>query len=424
MHLLRFRLLIALCLITLPVCAQEFVVKTITFTGYAAASDVDLLTATGLRQSASVSGADLQAAAQKLNATGLFNHVGYKFDGQGLSFRLEPATDLVPASFDNFVWLDANSLDKQVRAKVPLYKGRLIAGSGLEQSVIDALTAIAGEQHLTATVVALPSVNLKTGVTTGDQFRLSSPAVTVSRLTIDGASAAETDKLGPVIKAAVGEDYSFSVTPVELTTAITKIYHDQGFLDVRVTDMGHDAPILTADRVSVPVRLAVVEGSQYHLGKLTLAGSVLMTQDEFSKSATMRLGDIASEEQLRRTLLLVSGPYHSKGYLRARINAVPALNQTTHVADYTIDVAPGEQYLMGKLELANLLEAQRARFLAVWMMKAGNPYDTSYPPSFLVKNAASLHDLDGYSASYKQYEHEDTHIVDLTVTFLKDGRLR
>jgi hypothetical protein len=31
--------------------------------------------------------------------------------------------------------------------------------------------------------------------------------------------------------------------------------------------------------------------------------------------------------------------------------------------------------------------------------------------------------LDGYSASYKQFEHEDTHVVDLVVTFHQGGPL-
>jgi hypothetical protein len=35
--------------------------------------------------------------------------------------------------------------------------------------------------------------------------------------------------------------------------------------------------------------------------------------------------------------------------------------------------------------------------------------------------SAGLHELDGLSASYKQSEHEDSHVVDLTVTFQKGG---
>ncbi len=79
---------------------------------------------------------------------------------------------------------------------------------------------------------------------------------------------------------------------------------------------------------------------------------------------------------------------------------------------------------MGKLELANVSDTQRAQFLSVWKMNAGDPYDASYPPSFLVKNHASLRAFDDYSASYKQYEHEDTHIVDLVVTFQHGGPLK
>jgi hypothetical protein len=39
------------------------------------------------------------------------------------------------------------------------------------------------------------------------------------------------------------------------------------------------------------------------------------------------------------------------------------------------------------------------------MAHAGGVYDATYAPVFLNKNAKTLHALDGWSASYKQYEH-------------------
>jgi len=43
---------------------------------------------------------------------------------------------------------------------------------------------------------------------------------------------------------------------------------------------------------------------------------------------------------------------------------------------------------------------------------------------FLVKYKDQLHSLDGWSASYKAYEHEDVPVVDLVVTFQQGGPLR
>jgi hypothetical protein len=87
-----------LCLATLSASAQKYSFKAVTFSGYTASSQADLLAASGLTPSGQASSAELQAAAQKLNQTGLFAHIGYKLDGQTLSFQMEPATGLLPAA--------------------------------------------------------------------------------------------------------------------------------------------------------------------------------------------------------------------------------------------------------------------------------------------------------------------------------------
>lgn len=424
MHSLRLPFLVLFCLVTLPGSAQKFTPKTITFTGYPDASQADLLTASGLKPSTPLSPEDLQAAAQKLNDTGLFAKVNYKYDGQQLTYEIEPSTSLLPVRFDNFVWLNTAEIDRLLRAKLPLYKGRVAAGSGLEQQVTDQLTALAAEQHLSASIVVVPVINETTRQTTAERFQIASPPVTVSELTLDGASAQEQAKLDVVAKAAVGEAFSLSVTPGELMTAIANVYHNDGYLDAKVTAVSNQQPTFSASRISVPVTATIVEGAQYRIGKLTLDGSVLMSPEEFQKRALLKSGDLADQELLRKTLQLVAGPYVTRGYLRAKIAAVPKQDESAHIVDYVIHVEPGDQYHMGKVQLLNITDAQRSKFLAAWKMNAGDAYDASYPSSFLVKNHAALRELDGYSAGYKQYEHEDTHIVDLVVSFQHGGALQ
>jgi outer membrane protein assembly factor BamA len=58
-----------------------------------------------------------------------------------------------------------------------------------------------------------------------------------------------------------------------------------------------------------------------------------------------------------------------------------------------------------------------------WPLKQGDVYDAVLVSQFLVKYKNQLHSLDGWSATYKQFEHEDTHVVDLTVTFKQGGPL-
>lgn len=103
--------------------------------------------------------------------------------------------------------------------------------------------------------------------------------------------------------------------------------------------------------------------------------------------------------------------------------ATPRVDTASHTVDYTITVQPGAVFHMGALSLVNLNDQQRAQVLQYWPLHAGDVYDAVVVPQFLLRYKNQLHSLDGWSATYKAYEHEDTHIVDLVVTFRPGGSL-
>ncbi|MGC1159175.1 MAG: POTRA domain-containing protein, partial [Acidobacteriaceae bacterium] len=167
----------------------------------------------------------------------------------------------------------------------------------------------------------------------------------------------------------------------------------------------------------------IAEGGQYKVAGLHLTGDVLMTPEEFTKAAKLHPGDIANEDLLRGTLAMIATPYKAHGYLRAKIDAAPTMDSANHTVDYAITVAPGPVFHMGELSLVNLNDQQKAQVLQYWPLHAGDVYDAVLVPQFLTKYKNQLHALDGWSASYKAYEHEDSHIVDLVVTFRAGGPL-
>jgi outer membrane protein assembly factor BamA len=148
-----------------------------------------------------------------------------------------------------------------------------------------------------------------------------------------------------------------------------------------------------------------------------------MTPEEFAKAAKIHPGDIANEDLLRGTMAMISGPYKAHGYLRAKIDAKPTMDSAARTVDYAIAVQPGPVFHMGELSLVNLNQQQKAQVLQYWPLRPGDVYDAVLVPQFLTKYKNQLHSLDGWSASYKAFEHEDTQIVDLVVTFRPGGPL-
>jgi outer membrane protein assembly factor BamA len=430
---LRFVLPLFWCLLFSPALpAQKFVVSKITFLGYPVARDAELLAAAGLQPGMSLSQLEIQAATQKLADTGLFSDVRFAFDGSELKFTLKPADGAEPVLFANFPWWDDKTLTAAVAARVPLFHGSVIPESGQQQQVTAALTALVAEKGVQATITAQKHSDAS-GKTLGVEFQIDSPPVQIGEVKFAGVGAAlvdpaQADPLGAIQKAAVGQEFN-EATEATLETALRAIYHRQGYLDVAMKNFAHGEPQFADGKVRVPVSATIVEGPQYRLAGLTLSGDVLMTQEEFAKRAKLHAGDVANEDLLRATLAEVAGPYKAKGYLRASIEAHATFDRGAHfdrpanTVSYSIDVTPGPVYHMGKLTLLNLDNEKKAQVLRYWPMHEGDVYDATFPPSFLNRNKSTLRTLDGWSASYKQYEHEDTHVVDLVITFRPGGPL-
>ncbi|HTW46718.1 MAG TPA: POTRA domain-containing protein [Acidobacteriaceae bacterium] len=417
----RWFLLLAAAGLALPTCAQ-IIAKKVTFTGVPQ-SQAELLAYSGLAPGKPLSHADIDAAAQKLMDTGLFASIQYKYDGVELLFTMTPTDGALPVRYANFPWWDDAALSAAVEAKVPLFHGSLPTDSALQQSVTGALTTLLAQKRVqAATITATPSLD-PAGKADGIVFHIDAPPIQVGAVTLSGASAAFAEPVAALSKAAAGQSFD-GATESTLTAALKAIYHRQGYLEEAMSSFAHGVPQVAGDKVLVPVSATIAEGAQYKVAAITLAGSTLMSQDDFAKTAKLHPGDIANEDLLRATLAALSEPYRSHGYLRAKIDAAPRFDAAAHTVSYAVTVAPGPVFHMGELSLINLSVQQRAEVLKYWPLQEGDVYDATVATNFLLKNKANLHSLDGWSASWKAYEHEDTNIVDLVVTFQQGGTLK
>lgn len=405
-----------------PAVAQKYVAKKITFSG-TTLSQAELLAASGLKPGETLGQQEIQAGAQKLIDTGMFSDVQFSFDGVDLNYALKPADGMQPVSYLNFPWWDDQALTALLEAKVPLFHGEIPPESAMQQQVAAALTGLLAEKGVTATVTGTPRAALGGGKAGGIEYQIVAPPVEVGSVHLSGVSAEWAEPVLAIQKAAEGQDFD-PATEATLEAALRAIYHRQGYLEMTVTGYAHGTPVMVDGKVWVPVSARVQEGAQYRVRGMHFAGDAVMTADEFSKMAKLHLADIANEDLLRGTLAEISLEYRSKGYLRAKLDATPKLDAATRTVDYTVTVVPGPVFTMGTLGLMNVSDEQRAEVLKAWPLKEGDVYNAVLVGQFLLKYKEQLHSLDGWSAAYKAYEHEDTHVVDLVVTFRPGGPMR
>src|SRR5437867_9345563 len=100
-------------------------------------SEAQLVALTGLAVGSEVGRSDLQAAADKLSKTGLFDKVSYNFEtrtGVIVTYHVEESPR-IPAYFDNIPWFADSEVSEAILARLPFFDGTLPeAGAAVDQA--------------------------------------------------------------------------------------------------------------------------------------------------------------------------------------------------------------------------------------------------------------------------------------------------
>src|SRR3954464_3534911 len=76
--------------------------------------------------------------------------------------------------------------------------------------------------------------------------------------------------------------------------SIKEFYQNHGYIDVEVTEVRKErknGPLI--------ITIGIVEGAQYHVGRVSFAGNTVATTEKLSKLVHMKPGDVYSPKQLR-----------------------------------------------------------------------------------------------------------------------------
>jgi outer membrane protein assembly factor BamA len=213
---------------------------------------------------------DLQAAADRLVATGLFATVTYEFRSRGenltVTYRLEEAPR-VPVLFDNIPWFTDAELSDAIRKSVPVFDGTAPQESPLLDDMAAALGPLLAARGLKVTVehqlLANPSGDGSLQV-----FRVEGAALKIGRVEFGDPLAAQSPYLQQKLEAVVGKPYSRLAIDLFLFEHVRPFYQEQGCLrasigtpEIRLT--GNPNQAFAGDMgVFIPIQ----PGSVYHWG--------------------------------------------------------------------------------------------------------------------------------------------------------------
>src|SRR5207244_8781554 len=103
---------------------------------------------------------------------------------------------------------------------------------------------------------------------------------------------------------------------------IIQLYNDHGYIQARVesTDVAADR-----EKARVTITFTIVEGPQFKVGTLKLAGVTLLPEPEVQRQLTLKSGDVFSRSKLRESIRNIENLYSTIG--RASVDVVPKTDQ-------------------------------------------------------------------------------------------------
>jgi outer membrane protein assembly factor BamA len=340
----------------------------------------ELLAAAGLKPGARLTATEIKARAKQLNDTGLFAVVKFSTDSKGLLFTLTPSSQLFPMHLDNLPLQPGKDLDDKLHARFPLYHGLLPTNGSMVEGIAKTFEEMLAAQGIMATVKAALTSGLGPQKITAIDFTIAAPAVRIGPIQLSGVSPAMQAKANALVAGQTGNAFDTENTAIGLQHAFEDLYQDQGYAAVEVAVTRTDPPIVSDQSVAIPFTVAIKEGGVYKLGTIDYPADALVPRAEAQK--VLSKYPAGSGRPLDLFLLAVRDAYHARGYLDCSVVSHAAFNETTHIVNYSLEIAPGPLYRMGAVQFDGAPDAMAAKLSRLWKLAPGQTFDESYVSTF------------------------------------------
>ncbi len=349
-------------------------------------SSQQIAAAIGLRAGNIITREDLQAAADKLAALGLFANVQYHFTtveaGVRATYEVSDAPT-VAVTFDNFPWFTDNELTTALKRTVLLFDGSAPQGGTILNAMSTALENLVQSRGVLGTV-SHTLVNFPLG---GQrmQFRVEGADITLKAVEFSDTLATNDHAVQQSASQLIGKPYSRSAIELFEFEQVRPIYLTQAFLHVQFAPPSAQVasagvpPSVTAVAVTIPI----TAGPAFKWGGVAWNGNAVIPAAELNALITLKPGEIADGNKIAALWEAVQSLYGQRGYLDAKLDPRTEFDDQSARVAYSVAVTEGPQYRMGNLVLSGLSIDGEKRIRAAWRIPANAVFNEKVYEDFL-----------------------------------------
>ena len=361
--------------------------------GLTGLSEAQVAALTGLQPGAQVGKAELQAAADKLVATGLFETVSYNFKtrdgGVTLNFHLKEAKR-VPVYYDNFPWFGDSELNEAVKAQLPFFDGTLPEGGNVLDTAADAIRALLATHKLDLPVQHQVTANpLADGNI--QQFTVEGASIRIASLEFSDKALADNSAVQQHLTEIVGKPYSRTMIEIFLAEQIRPVYLKMGFLkaklgppEVRLSGTPPDQRKGEKLPDEIPVFVPIVTNAVYKFADAQWTGNNVISSISLSGYFGLKPGALADGMEIEASLDRIREEYGRRGYLDATVQPTSVFDDMAHTVSYNVAINEGPQYRMGGWVITGISSSGEQRVRSAFPIAAGDVFDKIKYEDFLV----------------------------------------
>jgi outer membrane protein insertion porin family len=404
----------------LPPAPTAYTIENLTVVGNHAHPAEQILAAAGLRVGQKAGKLEFDAAREKLEATGTFDNVNYRFapsqDGEGYDVVLEVAEvgQLYPIRFEELPARD-DQLRAWLKQKDPLFGDKIPA----TKAVVDRYTGwisefLAAHDYHEAIAGQLTSSEGNEDLTL--LFRPAKARPSIAHVIFTGTGDVPSGVLQTAMYAvAIGVLYQEPVFRQLLDNQARPIYEAHGLLRVTFPKI-EIAPAKDVDGVSVTVQ--VMPGPVYKLDQVAFVGADY-SRSEWKDLAKLKTNQTVNFDEVKAAQDRIRANQRRVGHLDAKSQVKRDVNDEEHTVSIEFQIDPGPLYTLGKLDIVGLDIETEPEIRKMWGIAPGKPFNVEYPDHFLsrVKEGGVFDDLKSTRAETKI--NAKAHTVDVTLFFNK-----
>ena len=408
------RKLVLLPLLAAALSAAEttYPLESVTIEGSRVSRDI-VLELSGLRMGAPTNKETIEQACKKLEDTGVFSSIQYSYapgphNGFAVTLSLVDQSGLVAATLD-LPGVDDAETWRWIESRFPAFDHKIPGADAAQQYMAKSI-----EQHCLDKLHG-QHVVARQESDAGRSMVSFQPEVLprVAEMTFNGQHEFTSDELSRILQKVVSgsEGYMARTFRQFVELNLRPAYENHGMYRVKFPSIS----MKELDANSVAVATTVEEGPKYSLGDVQLTGDNLPV-DEMMSVAAFPKGKLANWMEINNGVQKSEAPVRRAGYLQVSSSPERIFDDANHVLGLKVVYRKGPLFHFGNVIFTGFPPDLEAKARKMWQLQPGQPYDNTYPGTFLNTLIRTPDFRNGRRYGSKAQAGTGEHVMDVVIT--------